>query len=652
MSYLYGKIFKGLHTNADARTISPNRDNADKEGGFEAVEMTNFDILGEGAMITSKGYELVSKIAGTGGILNLMDYEQEDADRYLLITHEDKHYSITAANTVWSSTNLGSYGVEASYVGGVVYNAGSVQATGTITITAFGDLLSGSNQDLIKIGEVEFIAQAGAATAADATFQALTTNNATANSLCIQINYHKVLNKKVIATVSGAIVTITSKQFGEEGNGIVLQYTNNTGAVGLTVSGAALTGGAGSKVALLGYDSNSNNADQIDIANPMTTDLGGVKDGHIMAVFMGRIFVADGRVLNYSEVENTGKLGSSISFNDDITGLVVEGQRLIVLTKTYNQGVYFDYNDEFNLSTPLKEPYERKYGCLAPKSVAKVSSSAYYWSQRGVMMLGTEEGFDDSGLPRPQSKSKKIENILESTNKAYRLRANAIHWEAKRQYWLAAPYGVSQVPDKTLVYWEDWNAWTLRDGFYPGDMEMFKNSSYEDELHFGDANSPYLYKFNDEYSYDGAGYTRKWKSKIFTMGTNLRYKEHIRLDLTGAMDAGTVFYITLDVDGKRKKYKVDNTFLINNAYGEYIGDTYVGDEWVGGSEPAPSGRFKRFYAPLDFPKQLREGMELQITIENSAPEQPFKIDFLGIEYNTREQKQVPGRNYVNTEVTI
>lgn len=165
-----------------------------------------------------------------------------------------------------------------------------------------------------------------------------------------------------------------------------------------------------------------------------------------------------------------------------------------------------------------------------------------------------------------------------------------------------------------------------------------------------DANSPYLYKFNDEYSYDGAGYKRLWKSKVFTMGSGINFKRFLRLDLTGSMDSGTVFDVTLQVDNVKKKYRIDNTFLIKNSFSDYIGDNWYGDNWISGDSPTES-RFKRFYAPLDFSKEIREGIELQITIENDGVEQPFKLDFFGIEYEMLSRKQVPKRNYVNTQIT-
>ena len=531
MAYLQINRFEGLNTNTDPRVIKPNKDT---DGVAEATEMENVEITKEGALTTSNGFELVSSITGTGPVLNLHNFEKDDDERYLIITHGTNHYSISPASSVWSTTGLGSYGTQANVVGATSYFGASA------------------------------------------------------------------LNKVI-----------------------------------------------------LGTDITANTIKKADFVATYA-DVGGTPpDGYIMTVFMGRLFVANGFTLYYTNVEDEDDWagGGTIKFNDLITGMKVQGDRMIVFTRTYNQGVIFTYDDSFVLSTPLKEPYERQYGCLAPKSITNVGSDAYYWSDRGIVRLGSENGYDDKGLPRPMSLSKNIEPSLEFTNKKYRARANAAYWMAKQQYWLSVPYGADQFPSRTFVYNETWESWWLRTGFYPSAMAMFRNSDYEPELYFGSYFGPELYKFNDGYSYNGFGYTRKWSSKKFTMGTNIMFKEFRQIDITGSMDAATEIYVTIEVDSQKKTYKIDNTFLIRDAYSNYIGDDWIGDAYLGGDAPSET-RFKRFYAPLNIPRDLREGLEMTITIQNDGEEQPWKIDFIGIEYEMRAKKQVLRRNYVNQQVTI
>lgn len=128
------------------------------------------------------------------------------------------------------------------------FNDGDLEATaatGTVTITSYANLVDGGD-DEITVAGVTFVAQAGAATLGEATFQAATSNEATAASLAAQINGHAVAGSKVIATVDGDTVTITSKLTGKVGNTYSLAYSDEgTETVGATVSGATLTGGGG-----------------------------------------------------------------------------------------------------------------------------------------------------------------------------------------------------------------------------------------------------------------------------------------------------------------------------------------------------------------------------------------------------------------------
>lgn len=117
-----------------------------------------------------------------------------------------------------------------------------VRAAGTATISNYANLITGT-ADSIKVGTITFTAQAGAATPGTATFQAATSNTATALSLATQINAHATTGAQVRATINGAIVNIKAIYGGTAGNAIALLYTNGDANVGATVSGANLTGG-------------------------------------------------------------------------------------------------------------------------------------------------------------------------------------------------------------------------------------------------------------------------------------------------------------------------------------------------------------------------------------------------------------------------
>lgn len=119
------------------------------------------------------------------------------------------------------------------------------RATGVITISSYANLVSGTD-DVITVGATAFTAQSGAATPGDATFQAATSNAATATSLAAQINAHATASTLVYAVVtSSGVVTLYSIVAGVgstgTGNDIALSYTDNDSNVGAVLSG--LSGG-------------------------------------------------------------------------------------------------------------------------------------------------------------------------------------------------------------------------------------------------------------------------------------------------------------------------------------------------------------------------------------------------------------------------
>lgn len=120
------------------------------------------------------------------------------------------------------------------------------RSTGTITITSYANLVSGTD-DSVTVGATVFTAQAGAATPGDATFRAATGNNETATSLAAQINAHATASTLVYAVANSAVVTLYSIVEGAgTGNDVALAYTDNDTNVGITLaglSGGKLSGG-------------------------------------------------------------------------------------------------------------------------------------------------------------------------------------------------------------------------------------------------------------------------------------------------------------------------------------------------------------------------------------------------------------------------
>lgn len=117
-------------------------------------------------------------------------------------------------------------------------------AYGEIEITSYANLVSGTD-DAIAVGATSFVAQAGAATPGQATFQAATDNDTTATSLAAQINAHATAGALVEARAVGPVVELRAKSNAAAGNTIILTYTDNDTNVGATVTGEGTLEGGG-----------------------------------------------------------------------------------------------------------------------------------------------------------------------------------------------------------------------------------------------------------------------------------------------------------------------------------------------------------------------------------------------------------------------
>ena len=121
------------------------------------------------------------------------------------------------------------------------------QAQGVFTVSDYTHFTQ-SGIDTITINGVVLTAQTGAVVAGEATFQATTSNNATASSIASQINAHATLKNVVIATVVDNVITVKVKEGGSAGNLITAIYTNNGGTAGGAWTGLVsgkLSGGDG-----------------------------------------------------------------------------------------------------------------------------------------------------------------------------------------------------------------------------------------------------------------------------------------------------------------------------------------------------------------------------------------------------------------------
>jgi hypothetical protein len=193
-------------------------------------------------------------------------------------------------------------------------------ARGKITISSYANLVSGTD-DSITVGATVFTAQSGTVTPGATSFQAATSNDATASSLASQINSHATAGALVEAMAIDNVVWIRAITGGTSGNSISLAYTDNDTNVGASVSAATLLGGRSLEAGENDYDTT-----KIEICNY-------VKD-----------CVVAGVISQGSEVESiTMSNGQSFDFKFNLPAKIPVFLRL---TTTLSD------NNEFTIETP------------------------------------------------------------------------------------------------------------------------------------------------------------------------------------------------------------------------------------------------------------------------------------------------------------
>ena len=149
---------------------------------------------------------------------------------------------MTISNIQSSVANASVYYTKETYKSAV----GNVAATATITVTAFSELNNNDKINLIATDGSSYNFVAGDQSSVAGTFEATTSNNATATGIMNCINTSSgPSGNRFTATVSGAVVTVTQAIQGTAGNTTVT--LTDSGTAGMTST--SFTGGQDTDVA-------------------------------------------------------------------------------------------------------------------------------------------------------------------------------------------------------------------------------------------------------------------------------------------------------------------------------------------------------------------------------------------------------------------
>lgn len=134
-----------------------------------------------------------------------------------------------------------------------------------------------------------------------------------------------------------------------------------------------------------------------------------VTGSNIVRVFKNHIFFANKNLLSFTvpfDYDNwdTGSGAGVINVGNDITGLIVFRDQLIIFTRDSIQRLTGNSSTDFNLA-----PIASQSGCLCPHTVQEVGGDVMYLGPDGIRWLSATERNNDFGLERASSN---IQNVI------------------------------------------------------------------------------------------------------------------------------------------------------------------------------------------------------------------------------------------------
>lgn len=591
----------------DFRGINVN-DNAFNIDDSEAQEATNVVVTNRSVEVRG-GFTIHSQNDDvTGGVPFMCPYYKRDGTVQLVFANQDKYYYITPDDTTW--VLIGDYGTSVvnpfiyQYKDYIVFGTGkignksfkydAVVTTYTASTIAFVD----SNPDTI-------------------TDSANGLGSFRANDILI---ISGGVNDGVQVTINSvAAGTLTLKSYDSitaeaAGNSITLKSTG----MSLQTTPADSTGD-------LRFYAKYGGQDVKYLIG------GGLEKDADAANITSMFYTPDPD--NWAD-SNAGVLQVGPSDGQDLVGAITNNN--LVAYKEKSKHYYADfYQQDAGVFALREQGSESSSGGVCQETLLVIDGDIVTLTEKGKSIEGYGLEGTSQGNGRPKQYATNINPILNNLNwqKTIMKKAHGIFHD--RMAFFAAPYLSSQFNNLLLV--GDWDSptrnsqpsWTTFGKAVQG-MAVFRDSNGEDQLYFGDANSPIIYKYDkNSYSDNGSNYTRRWKSKKFSLGRQTDYNDAIHVIIEGYIVLGTEFFLKIDVDGKTQVYKITKNNLINAlGGGGYIGDHYIGDEIIGGNG-IKSNKF-RYQAVCQVPNSMRYCKNIEITVYNSEAGQYWSMDYLSI----------------------
>ncbi len=325
------------------------------------------------------------------------------------------------------------------------------------------------------------------------------------------------------------------------------------------------------------------------------------------------------------------------SDGQEITGLANQNQLVAYKEKSkYYLSSFYEQNT--GTFTLLVNGEDNSSGSPNHECLLEVDGDIFSFTQKGKSIEGFGLEGTASGLARPQQYATFINPIIDSANWRKEIITSLRSVKYDRFTLFSVPYLGSQTNNLTL--WGDLDtptrngqpSWTTSN-LRAGDLTLFEDENGQDDLYFGDALSPRIYKYTPRiYTDNGFEYTRIWRSKKWSLYSRPDWENMYTVIISGLIRTITELTLTVVIQGKVQKYIIDKEQIIEGSNpgggGGFIGNLYIGGEYTGGNS-VESDRY-RFLACAAIPNALRYCNSVEVELRNSGKGQFWRMDYLSL----------------------
>jgi len=354
-----------------------------------------------------------------------------------------------------------------------------------------------------------------------------------------------------------------------------------------------------------------------------------VEGASLVRVFKNHVFFAKNNILTftapYDETDfEPGNGAGSINVGNDITGIVVFRDQLIIFTTDTIKRLSGNTSEDFVLSSITD-----RTGCLSAYSIQEVGGDILYLGPDGVRWLSATERIGDFGLERASSKIQSRVSAIIRSNPRYA--SNVIRGKNQYRLYTYIPGVAASISEGLIATkFSDQGAtdisWARIIGMkvYHADSKQFPDR--EVSVFCSDTN--YVYRMEFGNSFDGLAINAVFETPYMPINDprvrKTVYKHTLYLKTSGSFN----FQVNVRFDYNPSGSIQPPAFVLQSETGTGV---WGQSTW---------GQFSYSAAVSDYftNQVVGSGMVVALRYEDTSTNPPFTLDYALLEFGTNERR--------------